>query len=720
MAPVYTLQAQSKVAGTTLVLTTTQSIPAGSTIILGGGHDNTSASAPTVSINVPAGELAFWNINQGASSVTTSSGGGARGFIAWTKNSVDWPSGTVLTITYSASITARAAALATWAPGTFKRYEQTSQQNSSSSGAAQVTHSGVSTGDIIIGSSFRESATAPTTDTDTTNGSWAVAGSTIGTSGSTDATNMSESLQYKEATAGGSQTFNPGLSGDCGVVTVQFNPIVSNGKDCSLVVADKTAPSAGDVTLLDTLRDAGYNVTLVSDEDAVLPSQDLHVISESGSPTNLSTKYQNLSTPVLSFEVGGWDDQLWSGAGQNGNNAGSTTTADLQGALSIIAGLPDPITLFNSSGGEYAIDTATQSLASGAQVFAVHPTVSTAKVGFVFDAGASLQSGTANARQGALGVVDSRASALTADGRKLVVQFADYLTSGAVDVNVTDDPGSTVFMGGKQDGSAQVVADVIVADTPTGFLAFSGAGELAGVGTLDAPTGARLGGRGELVVSDVLLADSPSGSRIFSGVVEAVASDTLVSDTPTGTRLGGPSGELVGSVTLVPDVPNGLRLGGPSEAVIAAVIVTDAPSGLRLGGPLETASADSLAAADTPQGLRLGGPAETVVSDTLVLDKPSALALGGLQEALDILTVVLDAPTGLVLGGVPSTLSGAISAQRVDITVSIGPPRVGSVAIGEPRVGSVDIAPARSGSVTIDSPRTGSVEIDEARIERGP
>lgn len=719
MAPVYTDQASSKVAGTTLAITTTQSIPVGSSIILGGGHDNTSGTAPTVSISLPSGETAFWNINQGAASATTSSGNGARGFVAWTKNGVAWPSGTVITVTYSASITAKDINLAVWAPGSFKRYEQTSQQNSSSSGAAQVTHSGVSTGDLIVGAEYHEDNTIPALDTDTTNGSWSGNTGAV-TSGSTAATNMGSRLTYKEATAGGSQTLNPALTGDCGVVTVQLNPIVSNGKDCSLVVADKTAPSAGDVTLLDTLRDAGYNVTLVSDEDAVLAGQDLHVITESGTPTNLGTNYQNLSTPVMSFEVGGWDDQLWSGAGQNGNNAGSTTTADLQGALSIIAGLPDPITLFNSSGGEYAIDTATQSLASGAQVFAVHPTVSTAKVGFVFDTGASLQSGTANARQGALGVVDSRASALTADGRKLVVQFADYLTSGAVDVNVTDDPGSIVLLGGKQDGSANVQADVILTDTPTGARWFSGAGELAGVGTLDAPTGARLGGRGELVVSDVVLADTPTGSRIFSGVVEAVASDTLVSDTPTGTRLGGPSGEQVGSVTLVADVPNGLRLGGPSEAVIAAVIVADAPAGLRLGGPPTTASAATLAAADVPQGVRLGGPAEAVVSDTLVLDKPSALALGGLQEALDILTVVLDTPTGVVLGSVPTTLSGAISAQRVDITVSIGPPRVGSVAIAAPRVGSVDIAPARSGSVTIDSPRTGSVEIDEARIERGP
>lgn len=98
----------SKSAGTTLNLPTASAISAGRVIIVMQAFDNTGTSTPTVSLSKPAGESASWQTVYSDSPVANS-GQGLRTAISWIKTTVTWTTSDIITITYSASITAKVA-----------------------------------------------------------------------------------------------------------------------------------------------------------------------------------------------------------------------------------------------------------------------------------------------------------------------------------------------------------------------------------------------------------------------------------------------------------------------------------------------------------------------------------------------------------------------------------------------------------------------------------
>ena len=323
-----------------------------------------------------------------------------------------------------------------WSIATTTADDNTHAANRSTSGAGTITWQ---VGDIVIAVAAVDTDAALTitaqsfTATNVTFGAAnrrtpATAGSTAGQDGNIEVfdaivtgvvgtPNTAPSLSFTTVTA------------TCGPVTfirLRETPASSTGKDVALVVIDKTAPTASDIILFDMLVASGHNVTYVSDEDSVLASQDLHVITESGSPTNLGTKYQNLSVPVLSFEVGGWDDQLWTTV--NGANVGSATPAthDTLGHASL-SGLPDPLTTSTASQARYGATIATE---FGAGVEGI-----TSPVGFLgsysffaYDVGDALVGGTtAAARQAGIGIVEAGALVMSYDGMEAILQIADWL-----------------------------------------------------------------------------------------------------------------------------------------------------------------------------------------------------------------------------------------------------------------------------------------------------
>ena len=216
-SPIYADSAQERISDTNLALTTTQDIPADTTIVIGGGHDNTSATAPTVTgIDTPGGESATWTINNGSNSVSTGAGAGIRGFLAIIKTTVQWNSGTTITVTYSAAILAKTMNLSTWtgAQGVFKSVTS----NTVSSGSASTTSATIVVGELCIGAAFQETNAAPAVDSDTLNGSWAGADAGINTSGGSASAQIGSRLQYKLPSGTNAQVFNPTQTAEDGVI----------------------------------------------------------------------------------------------------------------------------------------------------------------------------------------------------------------------------------------------------------------------------------------------------------------------------------------------------------------------------------------------------------------------------------------------------------------------------------------------------------------------
>lgn len=327
----------------------------------------------------------------------------------------------------------------TWSVATTTADDNTHAANRSTSGAGSISWQ---VGDVVIAIAAVDTDAALTitaqsfTATNVTFGTAtrrtpATAGSTAGQDGNIEVFDAIVTGVVGTPTTAPSLSFTT-VTAQCGPVTfIRLREVAasSTGKDVAIVVADKTAPTTSDVFLRDCFAFAGHSCTYVSDEDSVLASQDLHVIGESGSPTNLGTKYRNLDVPVLSMEVGGWDDQLWTTV--NGANVGSANPAtyDLLGHASL-SGLPDPLSASTASAARYANTIATE-FGAGVEGIA-SPVGFLATYGwFAYDIGDALVGGTlAAARQAGMGIVEAGWNSMSYDGMEATLQIADWLMAG--------------------------------------------------------------------------------------------------------------------------------------------------------------------------------------------------------------------------------------------------------------------------------------------------
>lgn len=212
-------------------------------------------------------------------------------------------------------------------------------------------------------------------------------------------------------------------------ISVQRGLYVQTGASVGVVVADPANLTPGDVVVATTLADAGYAVRLTDDNAAIPVGLDGFVLCESGSPANhLAQGYPALALPVVTLEVGGWDD--FGMTTVNGTTAAPTITGwDLQ-PHAITANLPDPVTMWGGLT-RAAWGAADIELAAGVTVFAKHPSVATHNTGFTVETGAALTVGNAPARRAAGGLVDSTVDDIGPDGKRTLLAMTGWALGAA-------------------------------------------------------------------------------------------------------------------------------------------------------------------------------------------------------------------------------------------------------------------------------------------------
>lgn len=236
------------------------------------------------------------------------------------------------------------------------------------------------------------------------------------------------------------------------------------------LVHDSPTPSAEDAAFATELENRGHTVTEIVETDTPPTSgYDVLIISESGSSGTVAP-YDTNPLPVLCFETP-WNSLRMSSAGASSSSSGGSW--DLQ-THDITTGLADPLTVHGNSS-RYGV--ATSSLPAGVEVVAVNPTATTHALLIVADAGATLTSGTAPARRGCAGLLNSRVGTLTAAGYDLIENTLEWLAGGgAHEVNVgqaSETDTALAVVGPKniavgqvtETGTAQVV-------TPTGPVSY--------------------------------------------------------------------------------------------------------------------------------------------------------------------------------------------------------------------------------------------------------
>lgn len=231
-------------------------VAAGNVLVLFAGFDNSGSNLPTVSsIDTPAGETASWSLLTGArvaANATATAGAGVIGEMWAIKTTQQWPSGTTVTVTLSASV--KVALLCKEFSGALKTLRGTSGTGVSTAGAPSAVTSGTAlvTGDLVVGGAVCENSASYTTDIDTTNGSWStILNAHVG--GGAAAAQVEACLQHKIVTATGVQTYNPAgvTANDAGAVIVSLVP------DPNLTVSAQD--TAGTWVAFDPTVDLGAN-----------------------------------------------------------------------------------------------------------------------------------------------------------------------------------------------------------------------------------------------------------------------------------------------------------------------------------------------------------------------------------------------------------------------------------------------------------------------------
>ena len=263
--------ASSTTSGTSLVVTTTATIPANSTVLVAIAADNSGSGGTSnlVTPAVPAG-LATQNpgVNTPWTTFTRSPGGAANdGAVVgmWVYNSGPTAIASGATFTYSFGTTTSKAAqvwyLSSSISGSFANKEA-STGNTGSSTSPTVTAS-VTINRLAIGFLAHESNSgAPTADTDTTNGTWSSATQTTANTGTSN-TSMILYSQYKVATATGNQTWNQTsfTSSDYANFLATFQELAIPTGTGAPALAAATASASGSAT---TTASASGAVTLAN------------------------------------------------------------------------------------------------------------------------------------------------------------------------------------------------------------------------------------------------------------------------------------------------------------------------------------------------------------------------------------------------------------------------------------------------------------------------
>lgn len=186
---------QNKVAGTSLVLTTTAAAAIGDLVVVRVGTFNSGASLPTATITDSAGNT--WARLVQADNANATAGASTISSISVSLLTVAIPLGGTITATLSASVTPKAM------------YAESFTGCSTSVRSSGGTNSFYSytSGDIFLGGASIQS-TSITGDTTFANGTWSTMVTTA-TSGGSSSSNVALGGQYVIATGTGSDNWSP-------------------------------------------------------------------------------------------------------------------------------------------------------------------------------------------------------------------------------------------------------------------------------------------------------------------------------------------------------------------------------------------------------------------------------------------------------------------------------------------------------------------------------
>lgn len=191
----------------------------GDIVIVAIGADNAGASGASSLSSVtdsqgngPGGVYTIVSANQTPGSVALDGCTGAFAYAVVTKPLTGTDT---ISVNWSPNTTAKACEVAhLTGPGGTPDVRNdwtvvTSGTNKGTAGATfTVTTGSLSIDDILVAVAVNESAVAPSADTDTTNGTWSGAATVSSGGGGGDATKIAISLQFKQITGAGTQTFN--------------------------------------------------------------------------------------------------------------------------------------------------------------------------------------------------------------------------------------------------------------------------------------------------------------------------------------------------------------------------------------------------------------------------------------------------------------------------------------------------------------------------------
>lgn len=200
--------ANQTVAGTTIgTAPSTETILAGDTIVVAVACDNLGATTPTKTLTIPAN---FDSLVEHVDVARNASAAAGTALGLWTCRAViDDPNsggGGSFSCALSGSVGARVIGLIALR-GTAGGVRGTVQVANGSSTAPSVVSDVAVNGDVVIGVAALEQNSAPTGDSDTTDGSWSTLDS-HNTTGGGSAANQSLAMQTKVVTADGAQTYN--------------------------------------------------------------------------------------------------------------------------------------------------------------------------------------------------------------------------------------------------------------------------------------------------------------------------------------------------------------------------------------------------------------------------------------------------------------------------------------------------------------------------------
>lgn len=198
----------SKSAGTTVAGATAAVVPAGNLLVAWTVADNTGASTPTVSsLSKPAGESASWVQLQATPSASASAGAAVTGDLYAIVTTVDWASGTTITATLSASVTAKVIAIAEFSGCTATKRTAGAWTTGTGTNSVSSTPTGtIQHGDLVLGAAGFENNAVPTS-------SWTLAAG-VATAGGQAITNVGAGLFYVITTGAGSQPFSASGTSD--------------------------------------------------------------------------------------------------------------------------------------------------------------------------------------------------------------------------------------------------------------------------------------------------------------------------------------------------------------------------------------------------------------------------------------------------------------------------------------------------------------------------